>query len=37
VFAIQLTILLVGLLQDYALGGLHRLVCPYAHLRLERR
>ena len=37
VFAIQLTILLVGLAQDYALGGLQRLACPYAYLRLERR
>jgi NitT/TauT family transport system permease protein len=37
VFAIQLTILAVGLAQDYGIGVLHRVVCPYAHLRLERR
>lgn len=36
VFAIQLTILAVGLAQDYALGVLRRLACPYADLRLER-
>ena len=37
VFAIQLTILTVGLAQDYAIGALKRLVCPYADLTLERR
>ena len=37
VFAIQLTILVVGLLQDYGIGILRRLVCPYADLALERR
>jgi NitT/TauT family transport system permease protein len=37
VFAIQLTILAVGLLQDYAIGGLRRVLCPYADLTLERR
>ena len=36
VFAIQLVILSVGLLQDCALGALRRLVCPYADLTLER-
>ncbi len=37
VFAIQLVILLVGLLQDYGIGALRRLVCPYADLTLERK
>jgi NitT/TauT family transport system permease protein len=37
VFAIQLTILVVGLLQDYGIGILRRVVCPYADLTLERR
>ena len=37
VFAIQLLILLVGILQDYALGFLKRLMAPYAELTLERR
>jgi NitT/TauT family transport system permease protein len=37
VFAIQIVILLVGLFQDYAIGGLRRLSCPYADLTLERR
>jgi NitT/TauT family transport system permease protein len=37
VFAIQITILLVGLFQDYLIGGLQRLLCPYAGLVLERR
>lgn len=37
VFAVQLTILLVALLQDYAIGALHRLLFPYARLVLERR
>lgn len=37
VFAIQLLILLVGIVQDYAIGAFKRLVCPYAHLTLERR
>ncbi len=36
VFAIQLLILFVGILQDYGLGGLKRLLFPYAHLTLER-
>ncbi len=36
IFAIQLTVLLVGLLQDYAIGAIRRLVCPYADLKLER-
>ncbi|MDP9122854.1 MAG: nitrate ABC transporter permease [Acidobacteriota bacterium] len=37
VFAIQLTILLVGLFQDYAIGLLKRLMFPWAELTLERR
>ena len=37
VFAIQIVILLVGLFQDYAIGILRRLVCPYANLTLERK
>lgn len=37
VFAIQLVILLTGLLFDYAIGAARRLVCPYADLNLERR
>ena len=37
VFAIQLLILIVGILQDYGIGGIRRLVCPYADLTLERR
>ena len=37
VFAIQIVILLVGLFQDYAIGLIRRLVCPYAELTLERR
>lgn len=37
VFAIQVVILIVGLLQDWAIGGARRLFCPYADLILERR
>lgn len=37
VFAIQLVILTVGLAQDYAIGFLKRLACPYAELTLERK
>lgn len=37
VFAIQFLILLVGLIQDYGIGVLRRLVCPYADLTLERK
>ncbi|HEV8582988.1 MAG TPA: nitrate ABC transporter permease [Thermoanaerobaculia bacterium] len=37
VFAIQMTILLVGLLQDYGIGVARRLFLPYADLTLERR
>ena len=37
VFAIQLTILLLGLGQDYAIGLLREMFCPYADLTLERK
>lgn len=37
VFAIQGLILIVGMLQDYGIGVLKRVVCPYASLTLERR
>jgi NitT/TauT family transport system permease protein len=37
VFAIQLTILAVGLLQDYGLGWLGRALFPWAGLTVERR
>ena len=36
VFAIQLLILTVGLLQDFAIGIGKRLLCPWAHITLER-
>lgn len=35
--AIQLTILLIGILQDYLLGVIKKICCPYANLLLERR
>jgi NitT/TauT family transport system permease protein len=35
VAALQLIVLAIGLLQDYALGELKRLVCPYTALKLE--
>ncbi len=37
VFAIQITILLLGLGQDFAIGWFRRELCPYADLALERR
>ena len=37
VFAIQLTILLLGLLQDYGIGLAKNLLCPYAALTLEQK
>ena len=37
VFAIQITILLLGLLQDFGIGLSKRLFCPYALLTLERK
>jgi NitT/TauT family transport system permease protein len=36
VFAIQLTILMLGLFQDYSIGVAKNLFCPYAALTLER-
>jgi NitT/TauT family transport system permease protein len=36
VFAVQLLILAVGLVQDYATGLVRRVCCPYADLTLER-
>jgi NitT/TauT family transport system permease protein len=36
VFAIQLVILLMGMFQDYGIGLLRRLCCPYADLSRER-
>jgi NitT/TauT family transport system permease protein len=37
VFAIQITILLLGLLQDFGLGYMKSLCCPYAKLASERK
>jgi NitT/TauT family transport system permease protein len=37
VFAIQLTILVLGLFQDFCIGALRRMFCPYADLTLERK
>ncbi|AIE84298.1 ABC transporter permease [Fimbriimonas ginsengisoli] len=37
VYAIQIAILVVGLLQDGGIALLRRLVCPYADLMLERK
>ena len=37
VFAIQLTILVLGLAQDYGIGLLREVCCPYADLSLERK
>ena len=37
VFAIQITILLLGLFQDYGIGATKRLCCPYAALGSERK
>ncbi len=37
VFAIQIVILAVGIAQDYAIGALRNLFCPYAALTLERK
>lgn len=36
VFAIQLTILIVGLLQDGVIGVIRRLFCPYAYMVVEQ-
>lgn len=37
VFAIQLVILAVGLVQDYGIGLVRGIICPYADLTLERK
>jgi len=37
VFAIQISILVLGLGQDYVIGLLRRVFCPYATLTLERK
>lgn len=37
VFAIQVTILVLGLFQDYAIGFIKNICCPYAKLTLEHR
>lgn len=37
IYAVQIVILLVALFQDYIIGVLRKLVCPYADLTLERR
>ena len=37
VFAIQIVILAVGMGQDYAIGLIRNLTCPYATLTLERK
>jgi NitT/TauT family transport system permease protein len=37
VFAIQIVILAVGIAQDYAIGAMRNLFCPYAVLTLERK
>ncbi|MCE9558785.1 MAG: nitrate ABC transporter permease [Armatimonadetes bacterium] len=37
VFAIQITILVLGLCQDFILGLLRKFLCPYASLSLERK
>ncbi len=36
VFAIQICILLIGLVQDYGIGLAKKFICPYADLQLER-
>ena len=37
VFAIQIVILVVGVFQDYAIGTLRKICCPYAELLVARR
>ena len=37
VFAIQIIILIIGLGQDYFIGLIRRIACPYAALTLERK
>jgi NitT/TauT family transport system permease protein len=36
IFAIQLSILILGLLIDYVIGLINRIACPYAFINLER-
>lgn len=36
-FALQLLIVIVGMMQDYFIGWLRRFLCPYADLTLERK
>jgi NitT/TauT family transport system permease protein len=37
VFAIQIIILIVGIVQDYLIGIIKNLVCPYSSIKLERK
>jgi NitT/TauT family transport system permease protein len=37
VFAIQIVVLVVGLFQDYFIGLVRRVLCPYADITLERQ
>ena len=37
VFAIQLVVLLIGIVQDWAIVGVRKILCPYASLTLERQ
>jgi NitT/TauT family transport system permease protein len=37
VFAVQITILLIGMFQDFGIGALARLLSPWARLTLERK
>lgn len=37
VFAIQLLVLVIGIIQDWLLGVVKRLLCPYSSLTLERQ
>lgn len=37
VFAIQILILVIGLGQDYIIGAIRKVLCPYANLTLERK
>jgi NitT/TauT family transport system permease protein len=37
VFAIQISIVLLGFCIDFGIGALRRILCPYAYLSLERK
>jgi NitT/TauT family transport system permease protein len=37
IYAIQISIMIVGLLADYCIGLIDQMVCPYAFLNLERK